>query len=166
MRELEQILEKPEHASKLTLKGKFLIIKATFKDKKNTLSQEELKDLDKELKKMKKELADSPTPPQPDQKEKQAKQKMLGKYQLYFSESELTSLLPQIPYIGTNYSSSNLEEIADRNLEIVKLKKDKLFTQFPTTTQEFKDKYEKVEKDKIKFLYISLIPRKADGKVD
>jgi hypothetical protein len=91
---------------------------------------------------------------------------MLGKYQNYFTEQSLTSLLPQIPYIGTNYSSSTMEEIADRNLEIMKLKKDKLFTQLPTNTQQFKDEYEKAEKAKVKFLYISLIPRKSDGKVD
>jgi hypothetical protein len=91
---------------------------------------------------------------------------MLAKYQLYFSELELNSLLPQIPYIRNNYSSSNLEEIADRNLEIMKLKKEKLFAQFPTNTQQFKNEYENKEKAKIKFLYISLAPRKSDGKVD
>jgi hypothetical protein len=165
MRELEEILAKPEHADKILLKGQFLIIKEAFKDKKNSLSQGELKDLEKELKQMKKELADNPLP-QPNQKEKQAKQKMLGKYQNYFNEQVLTSLLPQISYKGVNFSSSSLEEIADRNLEIIKLKKDKLFTQFPANTQEFKDEYEKAEKAKIKFLYISLIPRKSDGKVD
>ena len=45
-------------------------------------------------------------------------------------------------------------------------KQEKLFSQFPHNTQEFKDRYEKVERDKIKFLYVSLIPRKPDGKVD
>jgi hypothetical protein len=70
MRELEEILAKPEHADKILLKGQFLIIKEAFKDKKNSLSQDELKDLEKELKEMKKELEPNnpdPTPPDPEE---------------------------------------------------------------------------------------------------
>jgi hypothetical protein len=89
---------------------------------------------------------------------------MLEKHQDYYTEQSIISLLPQIPYSGT--SASTLEEIADRNLEIIEKKKDKLFTQFPANTQEFKDKYEMGEKDRKEFLFISLIPRKSDGKVD
>jgi hypothetical protein len=76
IRELEEILVKPEHADKILLRGQFLIIKEAFKDKKNSLSQDELKDLEKELKKMKKELEPNnpdPTPPDPEETIEQLK---------------------------------------------------------------------------------------------
>lgn len=107
------------------------------------------------------------TPPSPPETEEdKAKKKMLGKYEDYFSEQDLPSLISQIPYLGTNYPSSTVEEIFNRNQEIFKSKKIDLFAQLPTTTQEFEDQYKKTEKAKVKFLFVSLIPRKSDGKVD
>lgn len=66
-----------------------------------------------------------------------------------------------MPCLEANYPSSTLEEIGNRNLEIIKIKKSTLFLQFATNVQEFKEGYEKGEK-----VNISLIPRKSDGKVD
>ena len=106
--------------------------------------------------------------PQKDQsfKEEKAKKKMLEKYQTYFTEQDLPSLISQMPYLGDQYPSSNLAEMEDRNSEIMKQKKINLFAQFPANNQEFEEDYKRGEKDKIKFLYVSLIPRKSDGKVD
>ena len=98
--------------------------------------------------------------------EKEAKEKMLEKYQTYFTEQDLPALISQMSYLGDQYSVSSLEEIVDRNLAIIKSKKCGLFSQFPHNKQEFEESWEKVKKEKNRFLLVSLIPRKSDGEVD
>ena len=98
--------------------------------------------------------------------EKEAKEKMLEKYQSYFTEQDLPALISQTSYIREDYSSSTLAEVVDRNLEIIKSKKEKLLSQFPHNTQEFEESWEKVKKEKNSFLLVSLIPRKSNGEVD
>ena len=82
------------------------------------------------------------------------------------SQKDIPLLLSQIPYQGDKYLSSTFEEIVARNEAILKQKKLQGFTSISVNSRENYNKLDEMRKEKQRFLFISLTPRKADNTVD